>query len=134
MINLFQPLAHLVAKMKIDGKDYDIEQFKVDFVQPTDYKGQPQHEIKGGRLYVAMTQGADDNLYNWAKASTKLKDGVILFQTDLGMTVLEISFMNAYCINLSRKVNAMTGTVTSMVIAPEEVYLNGVRHDNYWVR
>jgi hypothetical protein len=131
-LNLSQPLAHITAKFILDGQEYEIEQFMVKFSQPTDYKGQPQYEIKGGQLSLTMTQIADDNLYNWAKRSNLLKSGDILFQTDLGITILEINFIDAYCVNLAREINAFTGTTTSLVIAPKELKVNGVKHENYW--
>lgn len=130
MLNL--PFAHIVAKFILDGKKYDIETFKIKFSQPIDYKGQPQHEVKGGELMIVLTQAADNNLYLWAKTATSLKNGEILFQTDLGITILRISFINAYCITLARNINATTGTKTSLVIAPEKVKLNNVEHDNFW--
>ncbi len=126
------PLAHLVAHFILDGKKYEIEQFKISFVQPTDYKGQPQHEMKGGQILIKITQIPDDNLYLWAKRSILLKSGQILFQTDLGITVLRINFTDAYCISLSRDINAYNGTSTSLIISPEIVKLNGVEHDNFW--
>jgi hypothetical protein len=130
MANL--PHANINGKFILDGKEYEIETFKVKFSQPADYKGQPQHEVKGGQLMVTITQNADNNLYLWAKTSTMRKGGQILFQTDLGITVLRINFSSAYCITLARDINTMTGTKTTLVIAPEIVTMNGVEHDNFW--
>ncbi|MDR2915262.1 MAG: type VI secretion system needle protein Hcp [Tannerella sp.] len=126
------PLAHLVANFVLDGKKYEIEQFRISFVQPTDYKGQPQHEIMGGQILIKITQIPDDNLYLWAKKAIQLKSGQVLFQTDLGITVLKINFTNAYCISLTREINAYNGTSTSLIISPENVSMNGVEHDNFW--
>ncbi len=128
------PFAHIVGKFILDGKEYEIETFRVKFTQPSDYKGQPQHEIKGGQLMVTITQAADNNLLLWAKTSTMRKVGQILFQTDLGITVLRIDFSEAYCITLARDINARTGTKTSLVISPEIVIMNDVGHDNFWPR
>jgi len=126
------PLAHIVSQFILDGKSYDVEDFKISFSQPIDFKGQPQHEMLGGQLYVMLTEGADDNLYLWAKKETKLKSGSVLFQTDLGMTVLELNFTDAYCIHLGRSINAHTGTTTNLIISPKEISMNGVKHKNYW--
>jgi len=128
------PLAHIVAKFNLEGVNYDVEKFKISFIQPTDFKGQPQHEVKGGQLTIALSQTADDTLYLWAKKSSMLKNGIISFQTDIGITVLEINFTNAYCVNLTREINAHTGTSTVLIISPEKLKLNGVEHDNYWVK
>lgn len=130
MINL--PLAHLEAKLILDGKTYEIEQFRIGFSQPIDFKGQPQHEIGGGQMLIKLPHAADSGLYLWAKKSTLLKDGGILFQTDIGMTILEISFTNAYCISLTRELSAYNGTSTTLILSPEDVKMNGIEHNNFW--
>ena len=126
------PLAHLEAKFILDGKKYEVEQFRIGFTQATDYKGQPQHEMRGGQMLIKLSQRADDSLYLWAKKAVQLKSGQVLFQTDLGITVLRLSFTNAYCISLTRDINSYTGTSTSLIISPENVTLNGVEHENFW--
>jgi hypothetical protein len=126
------PLAHVVSKFVLDGKSYDVEDFKVSFSQSVNYNGQPQHEVLGGQLFVKLHEGADDNLYLWAKKSTQLKSGAILFQSDIGMTVLEIIFTDAYCVNLEREFSAYTGTGTSLIISPKKLQMDGVKHENYW--
>jgi hypothetical protein len=132
MLNFSHPFSHIVAKFVLEGKKYDIEQFRIGFVQPSDYKGQPQHEVKGGQIHITMSEAASDDLYNWAKRSTLLKSGSVLFQTDMGITVLEIIFTNAYCVSLTREVSSFAGTCTMLTIAPENVKLDGVEHDNFW--
>lgn len=132
MLNLLQPLAHVVAKFQLDGNEYDVEEFKIGFAQPTDYKGQPQHEVRGGRLIVTLTQTADATLYEWAKKSTMQKSGLITFQTEMSNAVLRVEFTNAYCIRLSRKTNQSKGSSVTLAIAPEIVKMNGIEHKNYW--
>jgi hypothetical protein len=131
-MNSILPLAHLNVKFILDGESYEVEGFTMDFRQPVDYKSQPQHEILGGQMMITLPQAAGRSLYMWAKTSTMLKDGTILFQTDLGMTVLEIKFENAYCIQLLRETVDGGGTKTNMVISPKLVSLDGIEHQNYW--
>jgi len=126
------PLAHIVSKFVLDGKMYEVEDFKTSFSQAVNYNGQPEHEMLGGQLYIALHEGADDNLYLWAKKEDRLKSGAVLFQTDLGMTVLELNFTDAYCIHLERSANAYTGTVTTLILSPKEIRMNGVRLSNKW--
>ena len=126
------PLAHINAKFIVDGEEFIAERFDIDFGQPTDYKGQPQHEIKGGQFTITLDNSPKNSLYLWAKTPTSLKSGSILFQTDMGMTVLEMNFTNAYCINLTCEISAMKGSSTTLVVSPEEISLNGIPHTNYW--
>ncbi len=131
-MNLLQPLSHLVVKFVLEGNTYEVEHFKIAFHQPVDYKGQPQHETKGGQIQIVLTQAADNLLYDWAKRSNKLKNGVVLFQTDLGMTVSEVAFTNAYCVSLLRNIDEYCGMTTTLVISPDTVQLNGKTHYNNW--
>ena len=126
------PFAHINSNFILDGKKYEVEHFNISFAQPTDYRGQPQHEIKGGQINLTLTHIADDNLYQWAKTSTQLKGGSILFQTDLAITVLRIIFENGYCVNLSRDIDSVRGSTTTLVISAEKISLNGLEYDNFW--
>jgi hypothetical protein len=47
------PLAHINAKFSLDGETFEVEHFGINFEQPTDFKGQPQHEIGGGHLFFS---------------------------------------------------------------------------------
>jgi hypothetical protein len=126
------PNAHVISKFVLDGKSYEIDYFKIYFSQDIDFKGQPENEVRGGILKINLSQIADNNLYMWAKKSTQLKGGEVLFQTDLGVTVLRINFENAYCIELTRQINSMKGASSTLVISPEKISINGKEHTNYW--
>jgi hypothetical protein len=126
------PLTHITVKFIFDDKTYEVDYFDIKFAQPTDFRGQPQHEITGGHITIHLSQAADRSLYIWGKTSTLLKSGSILFQSDLGMTVLRLEFENAYCTSLVREMDAYTATNTILNIYPEKVKLNGFEHDNKW--
>ncbi|MEN9919786.1 MAG: hypothetical protein RL662_2222 [Bacteroidota bacterium] len=130
MFNL--PFAHINSFLVLDGEKYQVEKFNIKFSQAGDYKGQPQHEVQGGLINIVLDQAANDSLFLWAKKSTMVKDGHILFQSDLGMTVMVLAFFDAYCISLTREINAMTGTRTSLIISPKKVVIDGIEHENYW--
>jgi hypothetical protein len=132
MFGLSQPHAHIVSKFIIDGTTYDVEKFDIKFNQPVDFKGQPQHETKGGQIYLTLAQTADDALLLWAKKSTLQKSGQVVFQTDMGISVLRVNFTDGYCITLGRSFNALMGTNTSIVISSSVISMNGIEHDNRW--
>lgn len=134
MINIALPNAHIISKLILDEKKYDVEDFKIDFIQKVDFKGQPTSEVNGGQVSIILGHIPDDNLYLWAKESTLLKNGHIIFETDLGQSVLRLDFFNAYCIDLKRSINSFSGTKTSLVLSPESLSMNGVEHDNRWNR
>jgi hypothetical protein len=87
--------------------------------------------MKGGQFVITLSQAPDSNLYLWAKKATELKKGSVLFQPDLGITVLEILFINGYCVSLARNTDETSGTQT-MAVSPEEVHADGIEHNNFW--
>ena len=50
------------TKFSIDGETYEVEHFDINFEQPTDFRGQPQHEIGGGQITVHISQIPSNNL------------------------------------------------------------------------
>lgn len=132
MLGLSLPNAHITASFVLDEKEYEIEQFHLSFNKTVDFKGQPESETRGGQITIVLSESADNNLYEWAKLSTKLKDVKFFFKTDLGIRILTIITTNAYCVSLTRSINATSGTHTTLIVSPEEISLNGVKHNNYW--
>jgi hypothetical protein len=131
--NLFEQVdTHVDAKFVLDGKEYDIEHFGIDFSQGIDHKGQPQNETRGGSFSIVLTESIGDNIYDWGKRANKTKDGQILFQSKTEGTVLNVTFTNAYCIKLERSISSQSGTTTLLVISPEKISFNGITHNNKW--
>ena len=122
------------AFLFLDGKKYELASFQIVFGQPTDHKGQPQHEVKGGQFILTITQTIDDNVYNWGKDYNVYKSGTIRFISETEGTVLEMQFVKASCVSLSHKINAFSGLEISLVVTPAEITLNGILHDNNWRR
>lgn len=131
-IGLFQPDANLEVFLILNGKEYELSQFNCDFVQHTDIKGEPQSEIKGGKLIVTIEQFPDNQIFYWAINEFSKKSGEIVFRNKTSSAPLKISFKNAYCVNLQQTISNSIGVSTSFVISSEELYLNDNLFDNGW--
>lgn len=125
-------LAHVASHLMVDGKKYEIERFNISFAQWVDHRGQPQHEERGGRMVIGLSQVVDRNLHAWAKDSTLLKNGTVIFHTEIAQAAMRVEFFNAYCIGLDRETGSKTGTMTTLTLSPERVIINGVEHNNFW--
>lgn len=124
--------SHVSATLEIDGRSYEIEHFHIGFSQEVDHKGQPQHETKGGQLFITLTQAVEFNIIDWAKRTARYKDGRIRFKTESSGTVLDIKFFKASCIGLKTRVSSTEGLKTEITLAPEKVSLNEFTHNNQW--
>ena len=132
LFSLPQPDSDLTAWFILDGKEYEMSQFNIGFDQSVDYKGQPQDEVRGGRMLVTLTQTLPESFYRWAMTSAP-KNGEVVFRSKTANAPLRIEFMNAYCVHFERQIIVKGGLSTSIIISPDELLLNGISFDNHWV-
>lgn len=132
LFSLPQIDSDLTAWFILDGKEYEMSQFSISFGQSVDHKGQPQDEVRGGRMLVGLTQTLPDSIYRWALSSFS-KNGEIVFRSKTTNAPLRIEFMNAYCVNFVRNIIDSEGVKTDLLISPDEILINGISFDNHWV-
>lgn len=133
IFNFPQIDTNVTVWLSMDGKEYEIEQFKIGFSQPMDDKGEPQSETRGGQLMITLTEALPETFYEWAIKSKREKDGAVSFKIETGSAPLKIEFFKANCINFNRSVSDNGGLKTNLVLAPEKLMINGIEHDNFWV-
>lgn len=124
--------SNVTVWLKMDGKEYEVEQFKIQFSQSMDNKGEPQTETKGGQLMLTLTEALPDIFYEWAIKAKQEKNGEVSFKIETGNAPLKIEFYRATCINFTRTMSAHGGLQTNLVLAPERLIINGHEHDNFW--
>jgi len=132
MFNLSQPTGNIDVKFCFLGKEYDVERFQISFLQPTDFYSQPQQEIRGGQLFLSLTQIVDAAIYEWGKNSTLKQSGKVSVITQNSNNPLDIEFEEACCISFVRTCNFVSGTKTELIISPKIVKLNGRPLENRW--
>lgn len=126
--------SNITVWLEVDGKEYELEYFKTGFFQPSDFKGEPQSETKGGQIMVTLSEALPDSFYEWAIKSKMEKNGKISFKVKTENSPLVIEFQRATCINFSRDVSSHGGLKTNLILSPEIVTVNGVEHDNFWTK
>lgn len=124
--------SNVTVWLKIDDKEYEVEQFKIGFSQSVDHKGEPQTETKGGQLMITLTEALPDRFYEWVINTKQEKKGEVLFKIETGNAPLKIEFFRATCINFTRTSSAHGGLKTNLILAPENLFINGIEHDNFW--
>lgn len=131
LFSLPQIDSDLTAWFILDGQEYEMSQFNVNFSQYVDHKGQPQSEVRGGRMIVVLTQTVPDSIYRWAMTSMP-KNGEIVFRSKTTNAPLRVEFTNAYCVNFIKNITNMGGVNTAIHITPDEILINGISFDNHW--
>lgn len=132
IFNFPQVDSETTAWFIFEGKEYEMAQFNISFGQAVDHKGQPQDQVRGGRMSISLTQALPNNIYNWAMSSNT-KNGEIVFRSKTTNAPLRVAFMNAYCVNFERHVDSLVGLNTELIISPDEIQINGISFDNHWV-
>ena len=132
MFNFPQIDSDLTVWFILDGKEYEVEQFNIKFEQGVDYKGQPQDEVRGGRILLTLSEAVPDSIYKWALTSST-KNGIVEFRSKTTNPPLKVEFLNGYCIGFNRVIDSKGGLTTALVILPEEATINGINMENHWV-
>jgi hypothetical protein len=131
MFDFEQTDSNVTVCLVLDGKEYELSQFKINFGQGIDYKGQPQDEVRGGRIMVTLTQIVPDNIYRWGMTSM-MENGEIVFRSKTTNAPIRIIFENAYCVSFERDISGAKGLSTTLIISSEFININGINFDNHW--
>lgn len=122
---LVQPIGKISLSLVIDGNRYEIEQFRLNFSQGVDQKGEPQEETNGGIVEFSIASLPDKILNRWMLKETELKDGMFIFEQGAQNSPLKVKFTDAYCIGMATRTRPGRGLYTEYVISANEIDLNG---------
>lgn len=132
LFSLPQVESDLTVYFVLDAVEYEVCRFSIGFSQSVDYKGQPQDEVRGGRMLLELSQTLPDNVYLWAMTSCP-KSGEVIFRSKSTEAPFRVIFKNAYCVNFERIIMNGGGIKTTLLISPDELSVNGISFDNHWV-
>lgn len=129
-LGMVQPDVNLEVVLIFNEKEYQLEQFNMNFSQAVDHKGEPQSEVLGGTLLLKILQFPDDELLYWASNQWLKKTGEIIFRNKSGSAPMKVKFENAYCVEMHQNVN--DGVETLFVISAQTLSVNEETHYNKW--
>jgi hypothetical protein len=116
-------------------KEYELASFNIEFIQPTDHKGEPQGEVMGGQITVAFSQALEEDFIDWAISYSKKRNGIIEFRVESASAPMKIEFVNGCCINFFQRMSSIEkmGIETTLVISSEEIIVNGISLYKDWI-
>ncbi len=65
LFSFLQVDSDLTAWFILDGQEYEMSRFDINFAQSVDHKGQPQDEVRGGIMSITLSQTLPENIYRW---------------------------------------------------------------------
>jgi len=133
---ILNPEASLTAEMTLNGKDYELRSFEMEFSQEfSSRNGEPQSTVRGGIASISLFQLPDGNINNWLVGSDEAS-GEFRFGAKTFGYPLKITFSRARCAGLFAQCmnNSTQNKITRMNIAAMTMSLNGVPYKNHSIK
>jgi len=123
------------AKLRIDGREYNILSLAYSLDQEVDDKGMPSTILKIGKINIQLESTGDTVFFEWVCNSFLRKDGTIsLIKRDTDATLKEIKFLNAYLISYKESFAAENDnpTIEHLVLSAEEIQSGTGSYSTKW--
>lgn len=124
-----------LARMVVDGNEYNILDCSYSFHQETDHNRKPVGTAKGGLIHLLLEADGKTNFLHWMVSPTQTKDGSITFyKRDAMSRLYRIDFKKAYCIQFKEHFNAHNTAPlqTHMVLSVKKMKVEDVDFENTW--
>ena len=124
-----------LAKLIVDGQEYNVLHCTYNFEQPMDHTGKPSGKPRGGQIMITLESQGKFDLFHWMAAPDQTKDGsIIFFKRDAMSRLQEVSFSKAYCVKLTENFDANSSTPMQkrIVISAKTITIGDMNFDNHW--
>lgn len=125
-----------LSTFHVDGEEYNVLEFNIDFKQGTDTTGKPIGEPKGGAVKLTIEATKNTSFLSWMLNSDLTKDGKIIFyRRDALSKMKELDFKKAFCINYHEQFTSTTDIpmkITLELIA-KELTFGDAKFSNNWI-
>lgn len=125
-----------LSKLHIDGEEYNILEFNINFKQEIDTAGKPIGSSKGGIINMTIEATQNSLFLSWMLNSDLTKDGKIIFyRRDALSKMKELRFMKAFCINYHEQFTSTTEIPMkiTMDLAAKELTFGDASFLNNWI-
>ncbi len=124
-----------LAKLEIDGHEYNVLEFDIHLTQETDHNGRPQSIAEGGNIRLIIESTRETNFMRWMISNTETKDGKIIFyRRDALSKMKELDFEKGYCIEYHESFRS-TGEVPmkiEMTVSCKTINFSGAELGKAW--
>ncbi|SNR31428.1 type VI secretion system tube protein TssD [Flavobacterium sp. ov086] len=125
-----------LAKLHIDGEEYNILEFNINFKQDIDTASKPTGNPRGGIIKMIIESSQNTHFLSWMLNSDLTKDGKITFyRRDAMSKMKELTFEKAFCIGYDELFTSTTEIpmkITMELVAKEFVF-DDAKFYNNWI-
>lgn len=124
-----------LAKLNVDGKQYNILHCTYNFEQATDGSGKPAARPQGGQIMVTIEADGSYDLLHWMASSDQTKNGSVKFyKRDAMSRQEEVFFEKAYCTFLEAEFDAEDSAPfqKTIIISAKKLKIGDMTFENLW--
>lgn len=124
-----------LAKLIVDGQDYNVLHCNYFFEQPMDNTGKPSGKPLGGQIMVTVESQGKFDLFHWMSSPDQTKDGHLIFYKRDAMSQLQkVDFTEAYCVSLEEEFNSVDDIPMQkrIVISAKTIKIGDMIFENSW--
>lgn len=125
-----------LAKLQIDGEEFNVLDFKIKFRQKTDAACKPTGNAKGGIIKISIEASQNANFLSWMLSGDLTKNGkIIFFRRDAMSKMKELKFEKTYCIGYDEQFTSTTEVPMQikMKLASKELTFGDATYANKWI-
>ncbi len=124
-----------LAKLVVDGQNYNVLHCNYFFEQPMDNTGKPSGKPLGGQIMVTLESQGKFDLFHWMASPDQTKDGHLIFYKRDAMSQLQkVDFTEAYCVSLEEEFNSVDDIPMQkrIVISAKTIKIGDMTFENSW--
>ena len=125
-----------LSKLYIDGEEYNVLEFNIDFKQDIDTSSKPTGNAKGGIIKVIIEATQNSLFLSWMLNSDLTKDGKIIFyRRDALSKMKELTFEKAFCISYHEQFTSTTEVPMkiTMELVTKDLTFGDAKFSNNWI-
>lgn len=125
-----------LSKLQIDGEEYNVLEFNIDFKQELDSTSKPTGNAKGGIIKLIIEATQNSIFLSWMLNSDLTKDGKIIFyRRDALSKMKELTFEKAYCISYHEQFTSTTEVPMkiTMELVTKDLTFGDAKFSNNWI-
>jgi hypothetical protein len=125
-----------LSKLHIDGEEYNVLEFNIDFKQEIDTTSKPTGNAKGGIIKIIIESTQNSLFLSWMLNSDLTKDGKITFyRRDALSKMKELTFEKAFCIHYHEQFTSTTEVPMkiTMELVTKELTFGDAKFSNNWI-
>jgi hypothetical protein len=124
-----------LAKLKLDGEEYNVLHCGYRFVQATDATGKPTAIPRGGNINMVVESTGATDVFDWMISPVQTKNGSITFFRRDNMSKLKtLDFTDGHCVDYYETFdhNGDHPMQITFTVSARELKLNESQFENNW--